>query len=94
MTQRETVGERALREVSEMLHDQRKQRQMLRDAGWEHVAWPPRVNNEPLWFHEGIGFWTQTEAIKWVESERILTPSFKTDDDPDKFKKMREKYSS
>ena len=47
-------GERALKEVAQMLLESQKTREQLRNDGWERVTSPPLVNNEWLWKHANI----------------------------------------
>ena len=60
-------GRQAAREVAYMLDARRETREKLLDSGWVQCGLPCRVNNEPTWFHDELGYWTESEAVKWVD---------------------------
>jgi len=64
-----TKGERALKDVADMITYNRNQRDLLRENGWERILSPPLVNNEWVWKHPLWGFKTQGEAVRIIEAE-------------------------
>lgn len=66
-----SLGERAMVEVCQLLHDSQQRRERLRRAGWKRDTERPMVNgHEWLWYHPQLGYFTESEAIKWLHLPR------------------------
>jgi hypothetical protein len=64
-----TTGEKALREVAELITTSRQQRERLVKAGWERVLSPPLVGNQWIWKHPLWYVQLESEALRIIEAE-------------------------
>jgi hypothetical protein len=65
------TGEKALKEVVQMLSSSTQRRERLRKAGWERVLNPPLVGNQWIWRHPQWFVQLESEAIRILDVEGV-----------------------
>lgn len=63
------AGEKALKEVAQMVLSSMQKRERLRMAGWERVLDPPLVGNQWIWKHPRWFVQLENEAVRILDAE-------------------------